>query len=117
PGIDWQVDESDDLPQLVLTVQPGDPVRIRSREVRIEGAAGSDPDFLPELPEQPAQGDILHHGQYNSLRQAIRSSTLRLGYFDGEFVTREVKVDPAAGTADILLVFRSGERYRLGKVT
>lgn len=117
PGIDWQVDESDDLPQLVLTVQPGDPVRIRSREVRIEGAADSDPDFLPELPEQPAQGDILHHGQYNSLRQAIRSSALRLGYFDGEFVTRELKVDPAAGTADILLVFRSGERYRLGKVT
>lgn len=116
PDIDWEVlDEG--LPRLILTVDPGEPVRVRSREVTIEGPAVSDPDFSSGLPEQPAEGAVLNHGEYTALRQTLGNRARRLGYFDGRFVTRKLLVDPEQGVADIRLVFRSGERYRLGDVT
>lgn len=120
PIIDWDVsggDGEDDLPVLTLTVIPGEPVRIRSRDVVIEGPAGDDGSFREAIPESPAEGDILNHGQYTGLRQSIQNRARRLGYFDGEFIIRKLEVDPENRIADITLRFRSGERYRLGEVT
>jgi translocation and assembly module TamA len=121
PMIQWEVVEQpgdDETPaRLVLTVQPGEPVRVRSRQVSIEGPASRDPDFVGTLPEKPAEGDVLNHGQYSTLRQSIQNRATRLGYFDGEFITRRLEVNPEQRTADISLVFRSGVRYRLGEVS
>ncbi|WP_291829020.1 autotransporter assembly complex family protein [Marinobacter sp.] len=118
PVITSVVTESDDgLAELVLTVEPGEPVRIRSRNVEIEGPGGDDPEFTGQVPRQPAEGDILHHGRYTTLRQAIQNRAGRLGYFDGEFITRRLEVDPSENLADITLHYRTGERYRLGSVT
>ncbi|MEX2475819.1 autotransporter assembly complex family protein [Marinobacter sp.] len=109
--------DDDELPVLTLTVVPGEPVRIRSREVVIEGPARDDAGFQEAIPAAPAEGDVLNHGQYSNLRQSIQNRARRLGYFDGEFVSRKLEVDPEARTADITIQFRSGERYRLGEVT
>ncbi|EDM46156.1 autotransporter assembly complex protein TamA [Marinobacter algicola] len=121
PMIQWEVVEQpgdDETPALlVLTVQPGEPIRVRSRQVSIEGPASRDPDFVGTLPEKPAEGDVLNHGQYSTLRQTIQNRATRLGYFDGEFTTRRLEVNPEQHTADISLVFRSGARYRLGEVS
>lgn len=120
PVIEWSVSEGegeDDLPSLTLTVVPGEPVRIRSRQVEIEGPAAEDSGFRDAIPDAPAEGDVLNHGQYSSLRQSIQNRARRLGYFDGEFLSRRLEVDPEARTADITIRFRSGERYRLGEVT
>ncbi|MEQ8185579.1 autotransporter assembly complex protein TamA [Marinobacter salarius] len=121
PMIQWEVVEQpgdDETPaRLVLTVQPGEPIRVRSRQVSIEGPASRDPDFVGTLPEKPSEGDVLNHGQYSTLRQTIQNRATRLGYFDGEFTTRRLEVNPEQHTADISLVFRSGVRYRLGEVS
>lgn len=116
PVIEWEVLD-EEIPKLVLTVQPGEPVRVRSRQVVIEGPAESDPGIVEGLPSRPAEGDILNHGQYSTLRQTILNRARRRGYFDGEFTVRRLEVNPDERTADIRLVFKSGERYRLGKVT
>lgn len=121
PVIQWEVIEEtgddDTLARLVLTVRPGEPVIVRSRKVSIEGPANQDPDFVGTLPGKPAEGDVLNHGQYSTLRQTIQNRATRLGYFDGEFTSRRLEVDPEQRTADITLVFRSGMRYRLGEVS
>lgn len=118
PDIVWElVENGDQLPKLVLTVQPGEPIRVRTVSVVIDGPAEADPKFLPVLPEKPAVGDVLNHGHYDALRQTIRNRALRLGYFDGEFTAHQLTVDPANRSADITLVFVSGERYRLGEVS
>ncbi|WP_288992608.1 autotransporter assembly complex family protein [uncultured Marinobacter sp.] len=121
PMIQWEVVEQpgdDETPaRLVLTVQPGEPIRVRSRQVSIEGPASRDPDFVGTLPEKPSEGDVLNHGQYSTLRQTIQNRATRLGYFDGEFTTRRLEVNPEQHTADISLVFRSGVRYRLGELS
>ena len=119
PTITWQVvqlAEDNNPPQLKLTVTPGEPVRVSSRVVDIRGPARQDSEFKPDLPARPAQGDVLDHGAYNALRQAIRNTASRLGYFDGQFSTRRLAVDPEKGTADITLIFDSGQRLRLGDV-
>lgn len=118
PVITFEVTEdADGLAELVLTVVPGEPVRIRSRSVLIEGPGSEDPALVDQIPKEPAEGDVLHHGRYNTLRQAIQNRARRLGYFDGEFVTRRLEVDPSENQADITLHYRTGERYRLGAVT
>ena len=118
PTIHWQVNEQDEAPaELVLTIVPGEPVRVRSRQVDIQGPGADDPDLVQRLPERPREGDILNHGEYDGLRQAIQNRAGRLGYFDGEYETRKLKVDPDDNAADILLTYRTGERYQLGEVT
>lgn len=119
PEIDWEIvrpDEDDGSPQLLLTVTPGEPVLVRSRTVEIKGPAGQDSEFNLNLPARPAVGDVLNHGQYNSLRQTIQNTASRLGYFNGQFETRRLAVNPEEKAADITLVFDSGERFRLGDV-
>ncbi|MBQ0834621.1 autotransporter assembly complex family protein [Marinobacter sp.] len=119
PIVDWQVEEGDaeNTARLILIITPGDPVRIKSRTVEIRGAAASDSRFTDNLPVHPAEGDVLNHGDYSSLRNTLQTRARRRGYFDGRFVTRTLEVDPEAREANITLVFESGDRYRLGAVT
>jgi translocation and assembly module TamA len=118
PEIEWEVIEPDDETpaQLLLSVTPGEPVRVRSRRVEIRGPASRDSEFRGNLPSAPAKGDILDHSQYNALRETIRNRASRLGYFDGRFKTRRLEVNPEERAADITLVFESGPRFRLGDV-
>lgn len=119
PIVDWQVEEGDaeDNALLILDISPGDPVRIKSRTIKIRGAAASDPSFTNDMPVHPAEGEILHHGKYNNLRNTLQTRARRRGYFDGRLVTHTLEVDPEALEATITLVFESGDRYRLGEVT
>lgn len=119
PVVDWQVEESDaeETARLILTITPGDPVRIKSRTVEIRGAAASDSRFTDNLPVHPAEDDILNHGDYSNLRDTLQTRARRRGYFDGRLVTRTLEVDPEALAANITLVFESGDRYQLGEVT
>ena len=83
--IQWEVVEQpgdDEIPaRLVLTVQPGEPIRVRSRQVSIEGPASRDSDFVGTLPEKPSEGDVLNHGQYSTLRQTIQNRGHPAGVF------------------------------------
>lgn len=119
PQIDWRVeeDDSDDNARLILTIVPGEPVRVTRRRVEIRGAAASDSRFTDELPEKPAEGDVLNHGEYNNLRDTIQSRARQRGYFDGSFVEKTLTVNPEARTAEVVLVYESGRRYQLGEVT
>ncbi|MDI9245930.1 autotransporter assembly complex family protein [Marinobacter sp. CHS3-4] len=120
PEIEWEIlqaDGDESPPRLVLSVEPGKPVRVRSRTVTINGPANDDSEFSLGLSSSPAEGDVLNHGHYNALRETIRNAASRLGYFDGTFETRRLEVNPKSRTADITLIFNSGRRYRLGEVT
>ncbi|KMQ74975.1 autotransporter assembly complex protein TamA [Marinobacter subterrani] len=119
PTIDWRVREGDSetTATLILSIDPGKPVRVTSRTVEIRGPASSDRPFTGNLPVHPAEGEVLNHGEYTNLRETIQTRARRRGYFDGKFVTHTLKVDPAARTAAITLIYESGERYLLGDVT
>jgi len=118
PRIDWQVKagDADELATLILEIEPGEPVRVTSRQVDIRGAAAEDPAFVGKLPEQPEIGDVLDHGEYSNLISTIQNLARRRGYFDGRFVARVLRVNPEQYNSEIRVLFDSGERYRLGEV-
>lgn len=103
--------------RLIIRVDPGEPVRLRRVLIRIQGPGARDQAF--RLPQSPhlSPGARLDHGRYEDAKKLIQSRASRYGFFDGRFVRQRLEIDPAAGTADIELVYDSGPRYRLGAVT
>ncbi len=107
----------DKEPRLVMTVQPGEPIRLRNVTVRIEGEAASLKAFRTPQGDALKSGAVLNHGYYEDAKRLIQNQASRYGFFSGRFVQQRLSVDPAAGVADIDLVYDSGPRYSLGKVS
>ncbi|NHN76375.1 outer membrane protein assembly factor [Azotobacter chroococcum] len=105
-----------DPPTLILHVIPGEPVRLRRVEIRIEGPAAQLEAFRVPQGRRLRPGAQLNHGRYESAKKLIQNQASRFGFFAGRFTRQRLFVDPAAGVADIELVYASGPRYRLGEV-
>ncbi len=114
--IDSKVTRTDKDLQLVLTVQPGEPVHLRNVTIQIQGAASQLKAFKVPQGNALKPGAILNHGHYDDAKKLIQNQAARYGFFNGRFVTQRLSVDPRAGVADIELVYDSGPRFTLGKV-
>ena len=117
PSVDKQLVQSDGCWRASYTVEAGQRAQFGDIDVRIEGPGADDQRFgelLAELPVTP--GEPLDHGRYEGLKSAIQSIAAERGFFDGEFVESELRVDVDAGRADVTLVYRTGPRYRLGDI-
>lgn len=109
--------DKDKPAQLIIRVEPGEPVRLRNVTVRIDGPASELKVF--RIPDSKAlrPGEQLNHGTYEDAKRLIQNQASRYGFFAGRFEHQRLAVDPQAGVADIELVYQSGPRYRLGAVT
>ncbi|WP_437883445.1 autotransporter assembly complex protein TamA [Pseudomonas sp. LRF_L74] len=116
--IDSAVESGQDKqPRLRLHVVPGEPVRLRQVNVRIDGEASAMAAFRVPRSERLKPGARLDHGAYEDAKKLIQNQALRYGFFDGRFTSQRLDVDPAEGAADIDLVYDSGRRYSLGEVS
>ena len=108
--------DDDKGPRLRLTIEPGEPIHLRNVKVRIDGPASQLKAF--RIPDSKAlrSGEVLNHGHYEDAKRLIQNQASRYGFFKGRFTRNRLSVDPAAGVADIELVYDSGPRYSLGKV-
>lgn len=108
--------KADQPPQLIIRIDPGEPIRLRNVTVRIEGPASEMKAF--RVPDSKAlrPGEPLNHGLYEDAKRLIQNQASRYGFFSGRFSRQRLAVDPQAGVADIELVYNSGQRYRLGAV-
>lgn len=107
----------DKPPQLVIQIEPGEPVHLRNVTVRIEGPASELAAF--RVPDSKAlrPGEQLNHGSYEDAKRLIQNQASRYGFFSGHFTRQRLAIDPQAGIADIELIYQSGPRYRMGSVT
>ncbi|MDP2226146.1 MAG: autotransporter assembly complex family protein [Moraxellaceae bacterium] len=104
--------------RLYIELQPGSPVRVRQLQLRFEGEAGNDIAFTALRESLPLkEGDVLHHGHYDSTKAAVQALALERGYFDGKWARAEVDVDRRQHVADVHLVYSSGPRHHFGPVT
>jgi len=123
PKISWTLEpgdadaDADNQPRLLLIIVPGEPVRVKTRQVDISGPGAEDSKLSGNLPAKPALGDVLNHGAYDALRNTLPIRARRRGYFDGKLTAHALTVNPQTLEADIALAYDSGERYRLGEVT
>lgn len=104
-------------PRLVLDVQPGEPVRLRDVTIRLEGPASSLKGFRVPKSDLLKPGAVLNHGHYDDAKRLIQNQAARYGFFNGRFIQQQLRIDPQAGVADIELVYDSGPRFTLGKVS
>lgn len=109
--------DADHPPQLIISINPGEPIRLRNVTVRIEGPASEMKAFRVPNSKALRAGEQLNHGHYEDAKRLIQNQASRYGFFSGRFSSQRLAVDPQAGVADIELVYQSGPRYRLGAVT
>ncbi|TCO82420.1 autotransporter secretion outer membrane protein TamA [Plasticicumulans lactativorans] len=99
-------------------ISPGEPVRLRAVDVRVDGAAHDDPAFAQLLAKNPLRpGEVLEHPRYEQFKSALQGLATERGYFEARFEVSEVRVDAGAHTADVELHLSSGKRYRFGAVS
>ena len=102
---------------LTLNIKAGQPVLLDTVDIQVSGDAANDADFTALLQQQaPKTGAVLHHGQYEGLKSALRNLALRKGYFDARFSLNRLEVAPELNQAFVRLHFDSGVRYRFGEV-
>jgi translocation and assembly module TamA len=118
PTVEPSLTFGDECWRATFTIAAGEPVRIRSIEVALEGEAAADTAFA-QLPEQmPLQsGDVLDHGAYERLKRRWSDLAQERGYVDARFTANRIDVYPEERVADIELRFDSGPRYAFGDVT
>ncbi len=113
--IDVSISEGDE-PVLHVNVERGDPVRLRTVNIQINGEAAELPAFAVPDDKRLQVGARLDHSAYDDVKSMLQNQALRFGFFAADFTKSELLIDPQIGTADINLVFESGPRYRLGEV-
>jgi translocation and assembly module TamA len=99
-------------------VDKGPPLEVTSLDVRVEGEGQGDPWFQRDVREFPLQkGEPLFHPDYEGGKQRFVDDAASHGYLDADFQTSEMRVDLDAYTADVVVHFTTGPRYRFGPVT
>ena len=103
--------------RVLVAVKPGEPVRIRTLNIKVEGEASSDPQFAELLSKLKLhEKDVFQHDVYEKTKASLLSLGLARGYFDAQYKIHQVLVHPEEHAADINLLFDSGPRYRFGKL-
>lgn len=110
---------ADDAPvSVTINVRAGEPVRVRSAKVAIEGGGDDDRYLKEELDAfSPKVGDVFEHTRYEQSKAFITRRLAERGYFDADFAARRVEVTRAEKAADIDLRWSSGDRYEMGTIT
>lgn len=101
-----------------ITVDKGEPVRVRRSSIAIGGAGEKDRYLRQDLADfHPRPTEVFNHVVYEASKVTITRRLADRGYFDAKFGERQVSVTRAEHAADIDLTWDSGRRYDMGHVT
>ncbi|WP_123770344.1 autotransporter assembly complex protein TamA [Vulcaniibacterium tengchongense] len=117
PRISVERGGTPDAVAVTITVERGEPVRVRRADVAIIGEGGEDHYLQRDLAAfRPQAGDVFDHALYEASKTKITRRLAERGYFDADFSSRRVEVTRAEHAADIDLVWNSGGRYDMGPI-
>lgn len=103
--------------QATLTIDPGPPVVLRTVDIRIEGAASTDPVFATmKNPATLVPGRAVRHADYDLFKRRLQILAADRGYIEADFLESRLDVWPEDGAADVTLHYDSGPRYRIGDI-
>ena len=101
----------------VIIEDLGEPVIVDSRLIEIRGAGSEQEEYQAlekELP--PQEGDVFNHRVYKNSKAALESLSNTYGYFDQYWLNKSVDIILPDNTADISLVYNTGDRYEYDEV-
>lgn len=118
PKIELTLPTEDDVKKIIsVEIEPGKPLFIRDCAVDILGEGAFYSSFFRIIEQSGVKSySILNHGQYENLKNMLRSNAMSLGFFDAKLVTSRIIVYEDENVADIELVYDTGKRYSYGKL-
>lgn len=113
--ISYSIPEGND--ELIVSIKPGLPVKVKVMDVVISGEAKGDEEFAKLIERSPLKvGKVLNQGEYDSLKSGIRNLALQRGYFNGDYKLSKLEVIPDFNEANVRLHYDSGIRYHFGPI-
>ncbi|WP_020561261.1 autotransporter assembly complex protein TamA [Thiofilum flexile] len=102
---------------LNVAVNPGQPIRVKGMDIKLEGAGAKTKDFATIQQNPPYRmGDVMVHQPYEDYKDKLNQKANQLGYFDAEYKTKQLQIDPDKHEGKVVLDYKTGERYRYGQV-
>lgn len=101
----------------VIIEKLGEPVRVEDHIVDVRGEGSEQAEFqalLQNLP--PKEGDVFNHRVYKNSKAALETLSSTYGYFDQYWLNKSVDIILPDNTADVSLVYNTGERYQFDDV-
>jgi translocation and assembly module TamA len=100
------------------TVDAGPETTIRKVDIVIDGE-GKTHEPLQRIVGRPRMrvGERVKHEEYEDLKSRLQQAALSGGYLDVTFTRRELRVDPEASSAEVLLTLDTGPRWYFGEIT
>jgi translocation and assembly module TamA len=103
--------------QAVYTVDAGPPLLVTEMQLITNDELKLDPEFKALLDNLPLQqGDVLNHARYESIKTSLARVAADRGYFKARLIEHRVEVNLKSYSAQVLLNYDSGIRYRFGEV-
>ncbi|RCW24417.1 autotransporter secretion outer membrane protein TamA [Vibrio parahaemolyticus] len=113
--ISYSIPEGND--ELIVSIKPGLPVKVKVMDVVITGEAKDDEEFAKLIERSPLKvGKVLNQGEYDSLKSGIRNLALQRGYFNGDYKLSKLEVILDFNEANVRLHYDSGIRYHFGPI-
>jgi len=104
--------------RLLVTVAPGEPVRLTGVTVSVAGPGSEEMRLHRLVARFPLNsGDVLLQQRYEEAKGALKLRARDLGYLDAEFSQHEIRIAKSATTATIKLVLDTGAKYYFGETT
>lgn len=115
-AIDLVRDAQEKVTAINVNVDPGERVYLRPPRLDLQGDLIREEQFALARRQIPPAGSPLLHSDYEQFKGSIQALALELGYFDGKFSRRSLKVSPQELRAYWDIAYDSGTRYKFGKV-
>jgi len=110
-----RVDREQNPPLVEVTIDPGPPVRIASRQIEIVG--DQNPVLLEKRDKFPlAPGSVLLHLPYEKAKADLQALAVDLGYIDATYTRHLIRIDEERLSAEVELTLETGPRYRFGAI-
>lgn len=101
----------------VVIFELGEPVRITEQIMDIRGQGAQNTEFIALQDESDDKiGQVFNHGDYEATKARVDTLQVDQGFFDGRWLDSSVEVLLPDNTADVSLVYDTGERYRFDEV-
>ncbi len=119
-NVDVSINSTDAVSDLTvsLSIETGAPIIISRLVVRLSGEGAEDTMFVKLLEQLPLkEGDVFHHGKYESIKSSLNTLAVERGYFGAEFEEAEVRLNRGDRRAEIGLLFNTASRFVFGETT
>ncbi len=101
-----------------IDIVPGEPVRLRAVDFRVEPPADNPLLFEPVTSgHMLPPGAQLSYAEYDGVKRQLLDIATGRGYAAARFTESRIDVYPEERAADVILRFEPGPRYALGEVT